>query len=54
MLSEEWDNFIAQLQALEDRAHRLGLTLTAQAINAAKDQAGWEYAWVALKEETVG
>lgn len=32
------------LESLEQRAHRLGMTLTAQAINRAKNVAGWQAA----------
>lgn len=35
---------IGELQSLESRAHRLKMTETAQALNAAKNKAGWELA----------
>ena len=35
---------INELQALEMRTHRAGLTVTGHAINNAKNSAGWELA----------
>lgn len=32
---------IADIQALEDRAHKLGMTITAQTLNRAGNVAGW-------------
>lgn len=32
------------VQALESRAHRLGMTITGHALNNAKNAAGWEMA----------
>lgn len=48
-------NFILDIQALESRAHRLGMVETAHALNAAKNKAGWELAGqieTASKERT--
>ncbi len=35
---------ILDIQALENRAHRLGLHATAHALNSAKNASGWEIA----------
>lgn len=35
---------IDDIQALESRAHRLGMTVTGHALNNAKNAAGWELA----------
>jgi len=32
---------LADIQQLEDRAHKLGLTMVAQSLNRAKNVAGW-------------
>lgn len=41
---EEVRQIIADIQALETRAHRVRMTATAQALNVAKNAAGWELA----------
>jgi len=38
------DNLLRDIQDIEDRAHRLGMTVTAHAINRAKNALGWEIA----------
>lgn len=38
------DMMIRDIQALESRAHRLGLHVTAHALNNAKNAIGWELA----------
>ena len=35
---------ILDLQALQSRAHRIGMVLTAHALNEAMNKAGWELA----------
>lgn len=35
---------LGDIQALENRAHRLGMTITGLALNNAKNAAGWEMA----------
>lgn len=35
---------LSDIQALESRAHRLGMTVTGHALNNAKNAAGWELA----------
>lgn len=35
---------VNDIQALESRAHRLGLSYTARGLNRAKNAAGWELA----------
>lgn len=35
---------LGDIQALESRAHRLGMTITGHALNNAKNAAGWELA----------
>jgi hypothetical protein len=39
-----WLEFITRVNMLEQRAHELGLHVTAQGINAAKNAAGYERA----------
>jgi hypothetical protein len=41
---EEVRQIIADIQALETRAHQVKMTATAQALNVAKNAAGWELA----------
>ena len=38
------DQLILDIQALESRAHRLGLHATGHALNSAKNAIGWEMA----------
>jgi hypothetical protein len=38
------EGLIGDLQLLEGRAHRLGMHVTAHALNRAKNAAGWELA----------
>jgi hypothetical protein len=40
----EWKSIINEIQALEDRTHRAKMGVTAQALNKAKNTAGWELA----------
>ena len=40
--TETRQQLLADLQDIEDRAHREGMTLTAKGINRAKNAAGWE------------
>lgn len=44
---------IAEIQALEDKAHRRGFTETAHALNEAKNKAGWEYAGKLERESRI-
>jgi hypothetical protein len=37
-------NFILDIQAMQGRAHRLGMVATAHALNKAMNDAGWELA----------
>ena len=39
--AEDEHKFLADVQALESRAHDLGFTLTGQALNRAKNVTGW-------------
>lgn len=43
-LRDRPDRLIADIEALEQRAHKLGMTLTAQALNRAKNATGWSLA----------
>lgn len=38
------DMLVLDIQSLESRAHRLGMTVTGRALNNAKNAAGWELA----------
>ncbi len=38
------DNLLDEIQACEDRAHKLGLHVTGHALNRAKNALGWELA----------
>lgn len=38
------DALVIDINALESRAHRLGMTVTGHALNNAKNAAGWELA----------
>ena len=44
--------FLSELQELEDRAHRLGMTITGHALNKAKNAAGWEIAGKRLRSQS--
>lgn len=44
MKASEFNDLVLALEAAEQTAHRSGLYATAHAINAAKNQAGWERA----------
>ena len=41
---KEFAKFLAEVEAVEQRAHALGLNATAHMVNAAKNRAGWEIA----------
>lgn len=41
-----------EIEALEQHAHRLGFTETAQAINKAKNKLGWEAVYLLNKQKT--
>lgn len=40
----ERDGIVAEIQALETRAHQFGLHVTGRALNQAKNACGWEVA----------
>lgn len=43
-LTAEMNAIVADIQSLESRAHKVGLTITGHALNNAKNTVGWEIA----------
>jgi len=42
---------LGNIQALESRAHQLGMTITGRALNNAKNAAGWELAGETMRAD---
>lgn len=48
-IRRDFDTLVSDIQALETKAHKLGMVITARGLNHAKNAAGWEMAGNVLR-----